>query len=363
MSYALPDPLPWAVLAAPLARAEDSLARLDERLANSPVREGFVSRGHLADACAALRLEGELVSLEDLVLHDAGMDVRAPSHELTRAHTILRARRRIAAAKPGWALSEAGISGLRGRGPGDGRAGGHDQADPGWEEPMEDSIDSVLDDPLAAELAALDAALGRAKTALATRERLRHPLVYDQGFDEETRIAEWRRVEEETRSLPPLIAAALLWDAWAAIEPLEHQHWLGPLLIAVSLRARRKTRHHLPNLAAALHLVPPPKRRSPDAATRLAAFLAAVAAMAQAGAKDHDRWLTARQLLERKLAGRRRNSRLGALIDLVLARPIANAALIARELAITPRAAQTLVGELGLREMTGRGRYRAWGIL
>ncbi|MBN9270739.1 MAG: hypothetical protein J0J15_10935, partial [Mesorhizobium sp.] len=25
--------------------------------------------------------------------------------------------------------------------------------------------------------------------------------------------------------------------------------------------------------------------------------------------------------------------------------------------------AQDLVGELGLREVTGRGRYRAWGIL
>ena len=32
-------------------------------------------------------------------------------------------------------------------------------------------------------------------------------------------------------------------------------------------------------------------------------------------------------------------------------------------LKITPRAAQDLVAELGLREATGRGRYRAWGIL
>jgi len=35
--------------------------------------------------------------------------------------------------------------------------------------------------------------------------------------------------------------------------------------------------------------------------------------------KDHDRWLLARQLLERKLAGRRSTSHLAALIDLVLA--------------------------------------------
>jgi HTH DNA binding domain len=46
-----------------------------------------------------------------------------------------------------------------------------------------------------------------------------------------------------------------------------------------------------------------------------------------------------------------------------MARPIVNAALIACELKITPRAAQTLIAELNLRELTGRGRYRAWGIL
>jgi predicted transcriptional regulator len=79
--------------------------------------------------------------------------------------------------------------------------------------------------------------------------------------------------------------------------------------------------------------------------------------------KDHDRWLLARQQLERKLVGRRRNSHMGALIELVLTHPIASAGMIAKELGVTPRAAQNLVAELGLREATGRGRYRAWGII
>jgi DNA binding protein with HTH domain len=47
----------------------------------------------------------------------------------------------------------------------------------------------------------------------------------------------------------------------------------------------------------------------------------------------------------------------------VLTRPIVSAGMIAAALDITPRAAQNLVAELGLREATGRGRYRAWGIL
>ena len=44
MTYVPPDPLPFAALAMPLTQAEDALARLDERLAKSPMREGFVSR-------------------------------------------------------------------------------------------------------------------------------------------------------------------------------------------------------------------------------------------------------------------------------------------------------------------------------
>lgn len=46
---------------------------------------------------------------------------------------------------------------------------------------------------------------------------------------------------------------------------------------------------------------------------------------------------------------------MGALIELVMARPIVNAALIARELKITSRAAQTLVTELGLTSSPNAG--------
>ena len=84
-----------------LAEAEDAVARLDERLAASPIAEGFRARTDFADACAALHIEGELVYGEDLALHDAAADVRTPSHALIRAHGVLRARRRIAAAKAG----------------------------------------------------------------------------------------------------------------------------------------------------------------------------------------------------------------------------------------------------------------------
>ncbi len=102
--------LPAAVL------AEDMLARLDERTARSPVGDGFAERGHFFDAAGALWVAGELVHVEDLVLHDAHMDSRTPSHELTIAHSVLRARRRIWTAEPGWALSAAGLNTLAGAG-------------------------------------------------------------------------------------------------------------------------------------------------------------------------------------------------------------------------------------------------------
>jgi hypothetical protein len=64
-------PLAWPEIALPLARAEDALARLDERLRTSPIREGWIARTHFTDAAAALWIEGQLVHIEDLVLHDA----------------------------------------------------------------------------------------------------------------------------------------------------------------------------------------------------------------------------------------------------------------------------------------------------
>jgi hypothetical protein len=60
--------------------------------------------------------------------------------------------------------------------------------------------------------------------------------------------------------------------------------------------------------------------------------LEAIAAATEAGLKDHDRWLTARTLLARKLGGRRSTSRSPALLDYLLTRPIASAGMIAEEL-------------------------------
>ena len=90
-----------------------ALARLDERIARSPVGAGFLERSQFTDACASLWIDGELVHLEDLVLHDATRDIRTPTHELTIARDVLRTRRRISGQSAGWALSADGVRTIR----------------------------------------------------------------------------------------------------------------------------------------------------------------------------------------------------------------------------------------------------------
>ncbi len=112
MTYDLAK-ISMTALIRPAFDAGMALARLDERIARSPVGPGFLERSQFVDACASLWIDGELVHLEDLVLHDATRDIRTPTHELTIARDVLRTRRRIAAQFPGWALSADGIRALR----------------------------------------------------------------------------------------------------------------------------------------------------------------------------------------------------------------------------------------------------------
>jgi len=342
----------------------------------SKSHKGFVERAHFTDACASLWIDGELVHLEDLVLHDATKDIRTPTHELTIARDVLKTRRRIAAQPPGWALSADGLRSLRGLAAtvaSDGTATSSETA------PAVDAVagggegDEVEDGvgPLDAEFAAIDVVLARADAAIKQAKlpgragaSEKHSLVYDLDWDEDERLDEWRGVLRQTQDLPAVLQGMVALDAWNELSVLQHAPWLGRLLSASLLRhAGITTGAHLAAINLGLKTVSVDRRRHRDRKTRLLAVAHGFLAAAEFGLKEHDRLLLSKTMMERKLIGRRASSKLAHLIELVISRPLVSAGMISRELEVTPRAALRIVKELGLREMTGRGRFRAWGVI
>ncbi|MBK3398786.1 MULTISPECIES: RHE_PE00001 family protein [Methylobacterium] len=344
-------PTAWRRLAASLEAASDELVRLDERLVRTePVlADGARARAHLFDAQAALHLDGELVALEDLVLHEAAMDVRRPNLALGRAVAVLAERRRLAAAPPGWAFSAEGWALLAGsdpRMPADDEEGGSLEAD-------------AFDD----DFAAIDRLLARTRRTLAAHET---GAPIPAGAAEDDPVAAWRRVLDETRDLPAVLAAAVALDAWLVLDPAPRQGHRGPLAAAALLRARGKARAHLPALALGLRESRARWSRALPLPERLAGLLGAVETAARLMGRDLDRLALAREVMLRACAGKRRTSRLPQLVDLFVGTPLVTVASAARALAVTPQAVEGMLAELGSarpRELTERRRYRAWGIV
>ncbi len=354
---------------APVAEATAAVTRLDERVLRSREGAGWLSRSHFSDACASLWVDGELVHLEDLVLHDADMGARRPTHELTIARDILRTRRRILSHPADWALSIDGLRRLR--------RGGED-LEPTFEtksfgspsvKDLPDGNEEV--DPFSAELAAIDTVLARSEALLADARNVvrgaageeRDTLVYEPDWDEDERLAEWRQVMRQSETLPPVLRAAVLLDAWNVLQVLQHAPWLGRLLSAAVLRECGLTSAYLLPVSVGLKQIPRQERTHRNRDIRVAAFLNAMLQGAETGLAEHDRLLLARRHMEHRLIGRRSSSRLPLLIDLVLEKPFVSMAMIVETLSVTPQGALKIVAELNLRELTGRGRFRAWGIL
>ena len=222
-------------------------------------------------------------------------------------------------------------------------------------------------DGLGDAFAAIDAVLARSGVAIEEAKKPgsaknapeKDPFVYDLDWDEDERLEEWRAVLARAQDLPPVLQAIVALDAWNQIAVLQHAPWLGRLLAASILREGGVTTSgHLVAINLGLKAIPVDRRRHRDRETRLLAVAQGLIVAAELGLKEHDRLALARQMMMRKLEGRRTSSRLPKLVEL----PPISAGIVATTLEVTPQGARRIVQELGLREMTGRGRFRAWGI-
>jgi phosphohistidine swiveling domain-containing protein len=228
------------------------------------------------------------------------------------------------------------------------------------------------DDGLSDAFAAIDAVLARSEAAIEEAKKPgraknapdKDPFVYDLDWDEDERLAEWQAVVARSQDLPPVLQSIVALDAWNDIAVLQHAPWLGRLLAASILREGGVTSGaHLVGINLGLKAIPVDRRRHRDRETRLLAISRALVIAAETGLKEHDRLVLARQMIMRKLEGRRMSSRLPELVELAMARPLISAGMVAKTLKVTPQGARRIVQELGLREMTGRGRFRAWGVI
>lgn len=313
MAYELPDEIRINALLNRLALVEDALARLDERIRTARFRDGLVQRLLYGEACASMLAEGALVHLEDLVLLDGHAYSGPMSEGLSSCLQTLKILRIASTADPAGLLQSP--------------------------RPGEDA--ETL--PMLA----------------ASAESYAAPY-----WNEAKRLESWRAVVRRTSAFPPFLAAAIAWDAWLTLVPDQYGAWRAPMLAALVLRSRNKTRSFLLPIVTGRRFGTYLRHPNHDFRTRIAGFIEWTEVAVDRAAKELKRLTLADEMLRLKLKGRRSNSRLPALVDLLLSRPLVSVPMAAKALRCSPQAVEAMFEQLGSipRELSGRKRYRVWSV-
>jgi hypothetical protein len=328
-------------MSAALAEAEDLVSRLDERVRGCPFSSGWIGRLDFLEAVAWGWNAGQVISHEELLLHDEAMDRQIPGAPLRAAHGVIRARRK-AAAGGRELLSAAGASWLTGR-----RA-----------RPPSSGLDGSADAPRPLDI---EAPLFPQLSAHIDRLQGGTTLEVDEA------VAEWLELLRlADPRLPPLMQAALALEGWRIVDPYPREPYVGPLMVGVWLRSRRRVRSHVLGLEAGLRDLGRARRLVPAAALdqRLVFWTDVIGRAAAVGLEQLNRLELARQVAAGRIGRRRAHCRLSALLDLMLERPVVSAPVAAQRLKVSDHTARRLFAELGssVTEVSGQSRYRAWRL-
>jgi len=331
------DISPQEAVFAALARAEDRVSRLDERVRSCGFSEGWSTRANIRAVLGAMAADGALVHPEDLILHDLGTDTRVPDASVAKARHLLHARRKAGRAGPEL-MSWGGLAWL---------AGLTRQAPPPGGRPTTWIEGRPLGAHGYAALASFFEALSK-------------------GASESPRVG----VEDclavlDVAGAPPLLQAAALAEAWRIVDPLPFQRPLGSLAVSVWLMVAGRFTAGLFPLEVALRRRPMPSRLAwAPIDERLVFWLGQVELAADLELDELTRLGHQKALIERKVAGGRRNNRGPDLAGLAVEFPVLTTEAIARALSITPQASLQLVRRMDgvLHEITGRSRYRVWRL-
>ncbi len=302
-----------------------SLARLDERLRRSDpiVQRGLLARMIYREAQSLVGLSGRLIHLVDLILFDLDTNVQMSSDASVLGRKYLAHLRRLTGMSPGTLVSAEVVSEITG---------------------LSVFLESVPTDDR--EPDELDSALSAVEQ-----------LVPRTG----TQIGEWYT---EIEKLPMVLGSLVLLDAWQWHEGSPKTE-IGPLLCSGYLRAHGFSRL-FPPVAYGLWNSKVRWERQSSPARRLASLAVNLERSATLTMADLDRVILARASMERKCEGGTRRDSLKALADLFVEIPAVTVELAAKRLSITPQAVLLLMKRLENArppELTGRNRYRVWGVI
>lgn len=311
VKYDFPSEIHFSRLVSQLARLEDGLARLDERISALPFGPGIAERLLYGEACACVNLQGFLVHREDLVLLDANAFDGAMSMELSEALKVL------------------GI----------------------WRKALRTDADKLLQSDRPGEALSLEP------------EARNRDLSYWHGCTSEI-IEKWRAVVRRTSTFPPLLAAAVACDAWLHYQRGSSATWRAGLLGALVLKARRKTQSFLLPFDTGRVRAGDEDHLEFGFIERVARQFDWIEAAMGLVRGEVQRLTLAEQMLRKRLDGRRKTSHLPQLVELFLRLPVVSVPMAAKVLRCSSQAVEQMIVELGStpRLLTERKRYRVWGI-